>query len=122
MDVQALARNQAFGRLGIGLTMLAAPGRVNGPWVGPDAEAPGTAVLSRALAAREIGLGLGLLAALRAGRGARPWILAGVLADVVDLAATVRSKDDVPSFGLIGVGALASGSALIGAYLQGAVD
>ena len=122
MDARDLAKHQAIGRAGIGLVMLALPGRTNAPWVGPDAEAPGTTVLSRALAAREIGFGLGQLTALRAGSGARPGILAGVVADLVDLVATVRARDDIPGFGLVGVGALAAGSTLIGVYLQGAVD
>jgi len=56
---------------------------------------PATSGPARAVAAhyavRDLGLGIGLLRALRQRRGERAWMLAGTAADVVDAAAIVAT-------------------------------
>ena len=122
MDPRELAKTQALGRLGIGVAMLAAPERTVVPWVGSAGARRGSRVLTRALGAREIALGLGQARAVRAGFGVRPWLVGGVIADAVDLVATSRSREDLPLLGVIGVGAIAAGSTALGAYLASRLD
>jgi hypothetical protein len=43
---------------------------------------------------------------------------AGTAADLVDFAATVRAREDIPMLGVVGVGIIAAGSAALGAWLQ----
>ena len=122
MDARELATAQGLGRLGIGMAMLAAPERMIVPWVGAAGRRHGTRVLTRALGAREVALGLGQARAVRAGFGVRPWLVGGVIADAVDLVATSRSREDLPLLGVVGVGAIAAGSTALGAYLASRLD
>jgi hypothetical protein len=72
-------------------------------------------VLARALGAREIGLGLGLLASLDRGRPARPWLTAGIIADAADLAATVAARDHLPKMSVPMIVAAAGSGLALGA-------
>jgi hypothetical protein len=117
MDERTVALALALGRAAIGAGLLAVPERINTSWVGGDGERPGARVLGRAVGARDLALGLGAAAALRQGGPARPWLLAGMLADLGDLGSTLGERRSMPRNGLLGVGALAGGSALLGAWL-----
>jgi hypothetical protein len=117
MNARTVALSLALGRAAIGAGLLLAPARINTPWVGADGARPGARVLGRAVGARDLAIGLGAAAALRQGASARPWLLAGLLADLGDLGGTVREHGAMPRNGVAGVGALAGGSALLGAWL-----
>ena len=86
------------------------------------AAGPGTRVATRALGARDLAIGLGTAYAAGQGDGARPWLLAGVLADATDLAATLRARDDLSAAAVAGVGVIAGGSVLLGLWFQAALD
>jgi hypothetical protein len=118
VDPRALAKQHALGRIAIGTALTGAPRLAARPWIGGAASAPGTQVVGAAMGARDVAIGLGALRALRARRGARPWIQAAVLADTVDLLATLRSRDDLPALGVAAVSAMAAGSAALGLWLQ----
>jgi hypothetical protein len=75
----------AIGRLVFGAGALAAPALSGRTLAGPGGELPDAKAFLRGMGGREIGLGLGLLAAIRSGGPAHPWLLAGVLADSSDL-------------------------------------
>jgi hypothetical protein len=123
MTNRDLARAQALGRVAAGAALLVAPRRVATGWVGArTAGQSGTAVLVTAMGARDLGLGLGTARAVGQGYGAGPWIVAGVLADATDFAATWRARDKLPRLGAAGVALLAGGSALIGVWVRGKVD
>jgi hypothetical protein len=76
------------------------------------------AVLVRFFAAREVGLGLGTLWALRTGRDVTPWLLAGLIADAGDAAAVLAATRDraVPAW-RGGTVALAAAGGVVGALL-----
>jgi hypothetical protein len=122
VDARALARNQALTRVAFGVLQVALPGKAMAGWVGAVAERGDATVITRALGAREIGLGLGQLAALRAGHGVRPWLLACIVADGVDLAASVGARDQIPATGWIGVSAIAASAVAVGAYAARELD
>lgn len=102
--------------------MLVAPGAVAGGWVGGAADTRDGQVLAIGLGGRDVGLALGALRALHAGRGAGAWLRAGVIADAADLVATLRARDMLPPLAGPAVTAIAGGSVLLGAWLQFAVD
>jgi hypothetical protein len=108
------------GRTLFGVAMLAIPGRITRAWVGAD-DAP-SAVLIRCLAGRDIAIGGGLAFAAGRGHDPRPWLAGGILADVVDAAATLAAGGDIPSNGRVATAALAGGSALFGAWLMSVLD
>jgi hypothetical protein len=122
VNARTIGLTLTLGRAAIGAGLLLAPTPINTAWIGPDAARPGSRVLGRSLGARDLAIGLGGAAALRRNTGARPWLVAGMLADAADLAATLGSRDVVPRSGLVGVSALAGGAALAGAWLARAVD
>ena len=120
MDARTLARLHALGRVAVGGAYVVAPGPAARAWIG--AESPGVRVLAVAFGARDAGIGVGVLRAVREGHGARPWVRAGVLADVADLVATLRARHDVPASAVAGVAAVAAGSAALGAWLARELD
>ena len=79
-------------------------------------------MLAIGLGARDVALALGTCAALRAGRGARRWMRAGMVADLADLVATLRARDALSPMAVPAVAAIAGGSVLLGAWLQTALD
>lgn len=118
-----LARIQALGRVAAGTALLVAPRLVTAVWVGSrTARRPGTSVVAAALGARDLAVGVGQARALAQGHGATPWIMAGGVADVVDLVATVRARRDLPAFGVASVVAMAGSSTALGVWLRGRVD
>jgi hypothetical protein len=89
VDYRQLARAVAAGRLAVGVAMLAAPRTMARNWAGPGAADRSVSLLTRALGAREIALGAGVIVALDRGEPARRWVLAGVASDVVDASAAL---------------------------------
>jgi hypothetical protein len=122
VDARALARLHALGRVAMGAALTLAPGRTARGWVGSAADRPGARVIASAMGARDVAIGLGAARALAEGFGARPWLRAGVLADATDLVATLRARSDLRPAAVVGVGALAAGSTMLGLYLERAVD
>jgi hypothetical protein len=122
MDVRQMASRHALGRVGFGVAMLLAPGATARAWVGPAGGTPGARVLTTALGARDVAIGLGQLHALR-GAGGRPaaWLRASALADAADCFATIRARDEIPLAAVIGVGALAGGSVAFGLFAERAL-
>lgn len=116
MDPLTLTRIQAAGRLAFGAAMIAAPRVVGGGWIGADGRRDGATVITQALGIRDAALAVGLLTSA-GGSNAKPWILAGVASDTVDLAATLRARDSLPGSAVAAVGAIASGSVALGLYL-----
>ncbi len=113
MDARLLGRAIGAGRIGFGIALLVAPERVARPWLGGDARRTGTQVAARALGARDLVLGAGALAA---GDGElRAWLAAAAVGDLADFLATVTAGDALPVSGRVMVGALAAGSAALGA-------
>jgi hypothetical protein len=118
------ATTLAAARTALGVVALASPSLVGRPWVGEAAEGTPGRVLARALAGRDLALGLGALAALQqlqpaatanSGSVAGLWVGMGAMADSVDLLATVIAWRDLPPVGRWLVAASAGGAAVAGA-------
>jgi hypothetical protein len=86
----------AIGRLVFGAAALAAPAQAGRMLAGSGGAAPDAQAFLRGMGGREIGVGLGLLAMIRAGGPVRPWLIAGVLADSGDLAGIAGAWPHMP--------------------------
>jgi hypothetical protein len=76
----------AFGRIAFGVASLAAPAVTGATLAGPGGALPDAQAFLRGMGAREVGLGLGLLAAIGSHAPVRRWVIAGLLADAGDIA------------------------------------
>ncbi|MBA3305068.1 MAG: hypothetical protein H0U25_03985 [Thermoleophilaceae bacterium] len=122
MDAKRMARDQAIGRAVLGAAITVAPSATTVDWIGKDATRSPVAVLARALGVRDCMMGLGVLRTLGDAEAAKPWIAACLVADVVDLGATLAARDHLPKQGAVAVSVMAAGSALLGAWLLSALD
>ncbi|MGH9036960.1 MAG: hypothetical protein ACRD0O_14450 [Acidimicrobiia bacterium] len=105
-------------RAGVGAAFLTLPRTTAAAWVGDATAAqPGVDVLARALGARELVLGAGLVLAVARGRPVKGWLMAGVVADVADAAVSVAAREELPRAKVIMVATVAAFSAAAGAHL-----
>ena len=82
-------RALAWGRIGLGLGLVVVPGVAARTWFGQ--EAPAARLMLRSIGARDVALGVGLLTSA----DGRPWLLAGIGADIVDCLASLRSAGEI---------------------------
>ena len=94
--LRGMAVAHALTRTAVGAGLLASPVLARS-WLGPDVEEGGGRVAVRAFAVRELVVGVGLLASLRAGAPVRGWFALGTLFEAVDAAATVADRDLLPA-------------------------
>lgn len=86
----------AIGRIGFGVASLAAPAITGRALAGPGGALPDAQAFLRGMGGREVGLGVGLLAAIRAGGPTRRWVVAALLADAGDLAGIAGAWRHMP--------------------------
>jgi hypothetical protein len=98
----------ALGRAAFGAALLAAPRTAGTILSGDGGATPDAQAFLRGMGGREVGLGVGLLAAMRAGASGRPWLVAGVLSDSGDMLGIAGSWRDLPA-GKRGPGATLAG-------------
>jgi len=122
MDLRNVARVQAAGRVLVGAALLIAPKAAGAGWIGDAAGEKPTGVYSRALGIRDLVMGVAVLATLHDRQQARPWLLAGIAADTVDLAATLVARAELPGMGQTVAPAVAGGSAALGAAVLAALE
>jgi hypothetical protein len=111
---QTVARAIAAGRVAIGVSLYAAPA-LAAPWAGDDARAPGGQLLTRALAARDLVLGAGTLAAAHDPAQVRRWLLAGGACDAADFVATLAGPRSPARTAVLAIAAGASAACLAAA-------
>lgn len=120
-DARAIARAVAVGRVGLGVSYLAAPGRALRAWPGrrPTDDDAGALLelLARTTGGRDIALGAGLLLALSHGAPVRGWVEAAMLADVVDAAAILLAFPHLPKVRAVLMLGAALGTAAAGRRL-----
>ena len=120
MSPRTIGRIAAACRTLIGTALTVAPASGAG-WIGEESGRSPVTVYSRALGIRDAAIGVGVLTAGDPER-LRPWIVAGIASDVVDLAATLEAREDLPALGRNAVPFIAGGSALLGAWLLTQLD
>jgi hypothetical protein len=106
----------SLGRLLFGIAFIAEPRLMERAWIGKQARVPGAQVLSRAVGARDLTLGLGgLQAAARNDGSAQPWLAAGAICDAVDFGATWAAGRRIPRQARTGVLAIAGAFSVLSA-------
>ncbi len=112
-----LAQGIALLRIAIGMTALAVPQVMAGPWIGAsEARRPGARLLARTMGMRDVALGAGALLALTRDEDARNWIVMGALSDAMDATITAAAFQKLPRWGRWGVLGSAGGAALAGMW------
>jgi hypothetical protein len=122
MEPRDLALALARGRMAFGVAFLVAPGLMRRLWIGPDGGRRPVKVIARALGARDLALGLGVVIALDRGAPVRGWLEAGVLSDSADFLATLLAGRSIPEDDRRAVLLIAGGSAALGAALARQLD
>ena len=108
----------AISRALLGVAALTAPATAGRTIAGAGGAEPDAQAFLRGMGGREIGLGLGLLATMRAKGPVRPWLLAGVLADCGDIAGIAGAwRHMPPAKRWLSAGAAGSGAAIGAALL-----
>ena len=87
----------AVSRAAFGVAVLAAPRALGQMLSGRGGTTPDAQAFLRGMGGREVGLGLGLLAAVRGGASARPWLAAGVLSDLGDVLGITGAWGGLPA-------------------------
>jgi hypothetical protein len=120
-EARVYAQALAGGRAALGLTFFLLPKVGSGLWTG-DTKTPAVRVLSRALGARDMALGLGALVAMRNNGPVRGWLEAGGFADAGDALATIIAWKRLPRVRRWLVIVAAAGAAALAGVLAPAVD
>ena len=106
----------SLGRVVIGAAFIAKPTLMEQAWIGKQARVPGAQLLTRAVGARDLVLGLGgLQAVTREDGSARPWMAAAGICDAVDFGATWAAGRRIPRQARTAVLAIAGVSSLLSA-------
>jgi hypothetical protein len=114
--MRILAGLISFGRSLFGVAFIAEPQLMERAWIGKQARLPGAQLLTRAVGARDLALGLGGLQALtRKDGSAPPWLAAAAVCDVVDFGATWTAGRGIPRQARTGVLAIAGVFSLLSA-------
>ena len=106
----------SLGRILFGTVFISQPNVMDQGWIGKQARLPGAQVLTRAVGARDLAMGLGgLQAAVRNDGSARAWMAGAALCDAVDFAATYAAGRKIPRSSRTSVLAVAAGAAVLSA-------
>jgi hypothetical protein len=120
--MRILAGLISLGRLFFGVAFIAQPNLMERAWIGKQARLPGAQLLTRAVGARDLALGLGGLQALTRNDGsARPWLAAAAVCDAVDFGATWTAGRGIPRQARTGVLAIAGVFSLLSAIAAVAI-
>jgi hypothetical protein len=121
-QARQMAASVAWIRVGIGAVGMVAPTLVARPWIGADASRKTVKVFARAMAVRDLALGLGVIIAMRHDAPVRGWVEGGGLADTGDVIATLLAFGSLPRLSRWLVVASASGGAAAAQVLAPVVD
>ncbi len=104
----------SIARFCFGVVFISRPTIMDEAWIGKQARMPGAQVLSRAVGARDLALGLGgVQAAVRNDGSARQWMGAAAICDAVDFGATWVAGRKIPRSARTSVLAIAAGSTVL---------
>lgn len=112
--MRILAAVISLGRFIVGAVFIAKPKIMDQAWIGKQARLPGPQLLSRAVGARDLTLGLGgLQAAARNDGSAQQWLAAAAVCDAVDFGATYTAGRGIPRSARTTVLGIAAGGAVL---------
>src|SRR3954470_22743484 len=119
MEARDLAVGLAGGRIAIGVVSLLAPGLVGRAMIGPEGDSGGTRLFLRVVGARDLALGIGVLAALDRNAPVHGWLRASAVADGLDAAGSLLARHHLRPTVVPAAVAAASAGALLSGRLAG---
>jgi hypothetical protein len=119
MEARDLAVGLAAGRIVIGVVSLLVPGVVGRVLMGPDVAWGGTRLFLRVVGARDLTLGIGVLAALERSAPVRGWLRASAVVDGLDAAGSVLARHHLRAAVFPAAAGAATGGALLSGWLAG---
>ena len=122
MEARDLAVGLACGRIVIGVVSVLAPGLVGRVMIGAEGDSGGTRGLLRVVGARDLVLGVGVLAALVRSAPVRGWLRASAVADGLDVAASLLARHHLRPIVVPAAAGAASTGALLSGWLAGELD
>jgi hypothetical protein len=122
MEARDLAVGLAGGRIAIGVVSLLAPGLVGRAMIGSEGDSGGTRLLLRVVGARDLGLGIGVLAALDRGAPVRGWLRASAVVDGLDAAGSLLARQHFRPTVFPAAASAATAGALLSGWLAGQLD
>lgn len=118
MDERDVAVSLAGGRITFGVASLLAPRLMGRTLTGREGSGGGTALFVRMVGARDLGLGLGVVFALKRDAPVRGWLEASTLVDGIDLAACLVARDHLRKSVFPGAVGLAAAGTVLSAWLS----
>ena len=122
MGARDLAVGLSGGRIAIGVASLLAPGLVGRAMIGPDGDAGGTRLLLRVVGARDLALGIGVLAALDRDTRVQGWLRASAVVDGLDAAGCLLARRHLRPTVFPAAAGAATGGALLSGWLAEQLD
>jgi hypothetical protein len=122
MEARDLALGLAGGRIAIGVVSLLAPGRVGRAMMGPKGDSGGMRLLLRVVGARDLALGIGVLAALDRGAPVHGWLRASAVVDGLDAAGSLLARHHLRPTVFPAAAGAATAGALLSGWLAGQLD
>jgi hypothetical protein len=122
MEARDLAVGLAGGRIAIGLVSLLAPGLVGRAMMGPEGDSGGRRLFLRAVGARDLALGVGVLAALDRDAPVQGWLRASTVVDGLDAAGSLLARHHLRPTVFPAAAGAATAGALLSGWLAGQLD
>jgi hypothetical protein len=122
MEARDVAVALAAGRIAIGVASLLVPGVVGRAMMAPEEDFGGARVLLRLVGARDLTLGIGVLAALDRNAPVRGWMRASALVDGLDAAGSLLARHHLRPTVFPAAASAATAGALLSGWLAGQLD
>ena len=122
MEARDLAIGLAGGRIAIGVVSLLAPGLVGRAMMGPDGDSGGPRLFLRLVGARDLALGVGVLAALDRDGPVHDWMRASAVVDCLDAAGCLLARHHLRPTVFPIAAAAATAGALLSGWLAERLD
>jgi hypothetical protein len=113
MDNRKLEAGLVWARLGFGALLVARPAWFARLHFGPDGDSHPAEALTGGMGGRDVGLGLGGMAALRSGGNVRAWLLAAGAGDAADTLTALRARGRMPRGTLVKTVAMTGPAAVL---------
>jgi hypothetical protein len=122
MEARDLAVGLAGGRIAIGVVSVLAPGVVGRAMMGADGDSSGARLLLRVVGARDLALGIGVLAALDRDAPVRGWLRVSAVVDGLDAGGSLLARRHLRPTVFPAAAGAATAGALLSGWLAGQLD
>ena len=122
MGARDLAIGLAGARIAIGVVSLLVPGLLGRAMIGSEGDSGGMRLLLRAVGARDLALGIGVLVALERDAPVGGWLRASAVVDGLDGAGSVLARHRLRPIVFPAADGAATAGALLSGWLAGQLD